>query len=263
MRAAAVIRAFTPEQINATRAHEPGSIDAGRRPAHCSSCNLREMCLPSGLTGQDISRVDELIQTRRRIRRGESLYRSGDSFASLYAVRYGSFKTSQLLEDGREQVTGFHMAGEIMGLDGIGAEEHTCNVIALEDSEVCIISYSRLEHASRDMRGLQQHFHKLMSRELVGKHGILLLLGSMRAEERLAVFLLSLSQRFTARGYSPSEFNLRMTREDIGSFLGMKLETVSRIFSKFQEHGIISVQQRRICILDVPGLKAVMGQKLH
>jgi CRP/FNR family transcriptional regulator len=232
---------------------------AAKVPTQCSSCNLRELCLPCGLTGRDADLVDELVYTRRRIRRGESLYRAGDAFASLYAVRSGFFKTTQTLEDGREQVTGFHMAGEIMGMDGIGPEKHPCNAVALEDSQVCVIPYSRLESLGREVVGLQHQFHKVMSRELVREHGVMLLLGTMRAEERLAAFLLNLSQRFLARGFSQSEFHLRMTREEIGSYLGLKLETVSRAFSRFQEEKLISVQQKFIRFLDLAGLKRAMG----
>jgi CRP/FNR family transcriptional regulator, anaerobic regulatory protein len=226
----------------------------------CSNCNLRELCLPCGLTGRDAERADELVYTRRRLKRGESLYLASDAFVSLYAIRSGFFKTTQILEDGRDQVTGFHMAGEIIGMDGIGPDKHSCNAVALEDSEICVIPYARLEALGHEVHALQQQFHKVMSREIVQEHSVMLLLGTMRAEERLAAFLLNLSQRFTARGYSAAEFNLRMTREEIGSYLGLKLETVSRAFSKFQEDGLISVQQKHIHILDVAGLRRVMGR---
>jgi CRP/FNR family transcriptional regulator, anaerobic regulatory protein len=225
----------------------------------CSSCNLGELCLPFGLTPQDIAKLDDLVITRRKIKRNEHLYRAGQNFDSIYAIRSGFFKTDVLLEDGREQVTGFQMAGELLGLDGISTEAHACNALALEDSEVCIIPFSRLEHLSRELQALQHHFHKVMSREIVRDHGVMMLLGTMRAEERLAAFLLNLSQRFTARGYSPAEFYLRMTREEIGSYLGLKLETVSRAFSRFQEEGLIAVQQKHVRILDIPGLKKIMS----
>jgi CRP/FNR family transcriptional regulator len=252
---------FVPAQGEPNPPAELSSPKLANVPTRCSSCNLRELCLPCGLTGLDVDRVEELVYTRRRMGRGESLYRTGDEFSSLYAVRSGFFKTVQTLEDGRDQVTGFHMAGEIMGMDGIGPEKHTSSAVALEDSEVCVIPYSRLESLGRDMHGLQRQFHKVMSREIAQEHSVMLLLGTMRAEERLAAFLLNLSQRFTARAYSASEFNLRMTREEIGSYLGLKLETVSRAFSKFQEDGVISVHQRHIRILDVAGLKRCMRQK--
>ncbi|MDD2885551.1 MAG: fumarate/nitrate reduction transcriptional regulator Fnr [Dechloromonas sp.] len=227
----------------------------------CSNCNLRELCLPLGLSLEELERLDDLISTRRRIRRGDHLYRAGEAFDAIYAIRSGFFKTDVLLEDGRDQVTGFQMAGELLGLDGISSEHHTCNAIALEDSEICAIPFSRLESLSREIHALQHHFHKVMSREIVRDHGVMMLLGTMRAEERLAAFLLNLSQRFTARGFSHAEFYLRMTREEIGSYLGLKLETVSRAFSKFQEEGYIAVQQKHIRILDVNGLKALMSQR--
>jgi len=226
----------------------------------CSSCSLRELCLPMGLSEAEIEQLDQLVYTRKRVKRGENVYRAGDDFASLYAIRSGFFKSNVILEDGRDQVTGFHMPGEIMGLDGISTDRHACNATALEDGEVCVIPFARLEEVSRQVRNLQHQFHKVMSREIVRDQGVMMLLGTMRAEERLAAFLLNLSQRFVARGYSPSEFHLRMTREEIGSYLGLKLETVSRIFSKFQEEGLISVQQKHIRILHVEGLKAMMGQ---
>jgi len=252
---------FVPAQGEPNPPAELSSPKLANVPTRCSSCNLRELCLPCGLTGLDVDRVEELVYTRKRMERGENLYRAGDTFNSLYAVRSGFFKTVQTLEDGRDQVTGFHMAGEIMGMDGIGPEEHGNSAVALEDSEVCVIPYSRLESLGRDMHLLHRQFHKVMSREIVQEQSVMLLLGTMRAEERLAAFLLNLSQRFTARGYSASEFNLRMTREEIGSYLGLKLETVSRAFSKFQEDGVISVHQKHICILDVGGLKRCMTRK--
>jgi CRP/FNR family transcriptional regulator len=227
----------------------------------CSQCNLRELCLPFGLSEQEIDRLDRLIGARRRIKRGQGLYRSGEPFEAIYAIRSGFFKTDVLLEDGRDQVTGFQMAGEILGMDGISGETHTCNAVALEDSEVCVIPFADLEVLSRDVEALQRHFHKVMSREIVRDHGVMMLLGTMRAEERLAAFLLNLSQRFTARGYSPAEFHLRMTREEIGSYLGLKLETVSRAFSHFQDAGYISVQQKHIRLLDIQGLRHLISHQ--
>ncbi|MCX8087310.1 MAG: fumarate/nitrate reduction transcriptional regulator Fnr [Rhodocyclaceae bacterium] len=227
----------------------------------CSQCNLRELCLPMGLSPAELDQLDQLVHVRRRVLRGQHLYRCGDAFESIYAIKTGFFKTDVLLEDGREQVTGFQMAGEILGLDGISTEKHTCNAIALEDSEVCVIPFAELEDYSREIGALQHHFHKVMSREIVRDHGVMMLLGIMRAEERLAAFLLNLSQRFLARGYSPTEFNLRMTRNEIGSYLGLKLETVSRAFSRFQDEGLIKVHQKHIQILDVDGLKKLLSDR--
>jgi CRP/FNR family transcriptional regulator, anaerobic regulatory protein len=221
--------------------------------AQCSACNLRDVCLPCGLNAADMAAFSDAVYTRKRIRRGETLFRSGEEFASVYAVRAGFFKSSVVLEDGREQVTGFHMAGDIVGMDGIGTESHAMDVAALEDSEVCVIPYARLQDA-----GMQRQLHKAMSRELVRDQGVMLLLGTMRAEERLAAFLLNLSQRFGARGFSPSEFRLRMTRAEIGSYVGLALETVSRLFSRFEDDGFITARQKEIRIHDIQGLKGVM-----
>lgn len=234
-------------------------ISIGHLKTACSQCNLRELCLPYGLSDPELDRVDELVGTRRKIKRHSHLYRSGDSFEAIYAIRTGFFKTDVLLEDGRDQVTGFQMAGEILGMDGISTEHHSCNAVALEDSEVCVIPFAKLEELSREINALQHNFHKVMSREIVRDHGLMMLLGTMRAEERLAAFLLNMSQRFMARGYSPQEFHLRMTREEIGSYLGLKLETVSRAFSKFQDEGYISVQQKHIRIIDIPGLRKLLN----
>jgi CRP/FNR family transcriptional regulator, anaerobic regulatory protein len=228
--------------------------------AACSQCNLHELCLPVGMNAEEINRLDQLVETRRKVRKGQALYRSGDPFEAIYAIRIGWFKTDVLLEDGREQVTGFQMTGEMLGLDGISTEAHSCNAVALEDSEVCVIPYDQLEELSREVEGLQHQFHKVMSREIVRDHGVMMLLGSMRAEERLAAFLLNLSQRFNARGFSSAEFHLRMTRDEIGSYLGLKLETVSRAFSRFQDEGFIAVQQKHIRINDLAGLRRLIQQ---
>ncbi|TDM06480.1 MAG: transcriptional regulator [Ideonella sp. MAG2] len=225
----------------------------------CSSCNLRELCLPVGLDRPELDRLDTLVSTRRSVSRGDTLFRSGDHFESLYAVRTGFFKTCVSSEDGRDQVTGFQMAGELLGLDGISTDRHSCDAVALEDSQVCVIQYSQLEILSREFTHLQHQFHKIMSREIVRDHGVMLLLGSMRAEERLAAFLLNLTQRLQARGFSSSSLILRMTREEIGSYLGLKLETVSRTFSKFQEDGLLDVKQRQIRILNQDGLHQLVN----
>jgi CRP/FNR family transcriptional regulator, anaerobic regulatory protein len=233
-------------------------ITAAGLKSACSQCNLQELCLPFGLDHDEIERLDDLVGARRKVKRQQHLYRSGEPFEAIFAIRTGSFKTDVLLEDGREQVTGFQMTGEILGLDGISSERHSCNAVALEDSEVCVIPFAKLEDLSREVESLQRQFHKVMSREIVRDHGVMMLLGSMRAEERLAAFLLNMSQRFTARGFSPAEFHLRMTRDEIGSYLGLKLETVSRAFSRFQEDGLVSVQQKHIRIRDIAGLKKIL-----
>lgn len=212
-----------------------------------------------GLSAEEMGQLDTLISSRKRVKRGEALFSVGDRFTSLYAVRSGFFKTCVTTADGRDQVTGFQMAGEIIGLDGIVSDHHACDAVALEDAEVCVMPFNQVEELSRQFTPLQHHVHRIMSREIVRDHSVMLLLGSMRAEERLAAFLLNLVQRLQARGFSPSEFNLRMTREEIGSYLGMKLETVSRTFSKFVDDGIIDVKQRYVHIKDTEALRRIVN----
>lgn len=236
------------------------SVSPLRLKAACSNCNLRELCLPIDLSVGEMQQMDDICHLRRGYARGDYLYRSGDKFQSLHAIRSGSFKTQVLHEDGREQVTGFQMVGEIIGLDAICTDHHTCDAVAMESSEVCELPFNKLEVLSRKLPSLQRHLHKIMSREIVRDQGIMLLLGSMRAEERLAAFLFNLSQRFAARGYSPTQFQLRMSRQEIGSYLGLKLETVSRTFSQFQGDGLISVKARSVELLDLPGLHAMFSK---
>ncbi|MBX9812120.1 MAG: fumarate/nitrate reduction transcriptional regulator Fnr [Burkholderiales bacterium] len=235
-------------------------IDVNRLKAVCSTCSLHELCLPAGLDQRELEIFGRLFNRRRPVKRGDYLYRAGAELQSLYALRTGFMKSCVLHEDGREQVAGFHMMGDLLGLDAISSNSHTCDTVALEDSDVCEIPFSSLEKLSREIPSLQNHFHRIMSREIVRDHGVMLLLGSMRAEERLAAFLLNLSQRFAVRGYSPTEFNLRMTREEIGSYLGLKLETISRVLSRFQEEGLIEVQNKHIKIKKPEKLHALIGQ---
>ena len=206
-----------------------------------------------------MEKLDGLISTRRVVPRGESLFRASDNFHALYAVRSGFFKTCLSAEDGRIQVTGFQMAGELLGLDGIGSGHHTVDALALEDSSVCVLPFTDLESLAREFGALQMQLHKIMSREIVRDHGVMMLLGSMRAEERVAAFLLNLTQRLQARGYSAHEVVLRMTREEIGSYLGLKLETVSRTFSRFQDEGILDVKQRQITVKSPEALQRLVS----
>lgn len=240
--------------INTSKTTAP-TITSDKFKVACSNCNLRELCLPMGFNAEEMLRLDEIVATRKQVKQGQHLFTNGDPFTSLYAIRTGFFKTCVASEDGREQVTGFQMAGEIIGLDGIVTDHHNCDAVALEDAEVCIMPFSNVEHLSREFPVLQRHVHKIMSREIVRENGMMMMLGNMRAEERLAAFLLNLVQRLHARGFSQSELILRMTREEIGSYLGLKLETISRTFSKFSDDGIIEVKQRYVRILDADQLK--------
>ncbi len=227
---------------------------------HCMDCNLRELCLPVGLTADETKQLDVSIAKRTTLKKHGTLYRAGDPFHSLYAIRIGTLKTTVLAEDGHEQVAGYHMPGDIIGLDGIGTGHHGLEATALEDSEACVLPFDTIEDLARILPRLQHNLHQIMCRQITRDQGVMLLLGSMNAGERLAVFLLNLADRYRCRGYSSTEFVLRMTREEIGSYLGLKLETVSRLFSRFQEEGLIQVQGRAVKLLDAGALKQVAGR---
>jgi CRP/FNR family transcriptional regulator len=239
----------------------PSVVSLHELRARCSNCSMRELCLPYSLDAHDLHQLDQLVATRQRLKKGDILYRAGDSFTALHAVKLGSTMTTVLAEDGREQVCGYHLPGDLFGLDGIDDGHHKGQSIALEDSEICSVPLERLEELARHVPALQHNLHRFLSREIDRDHNIMLLLGSMRAEERLAAFLLNLAHRYRQRGYSSTEFVLRMTREEIGSFLGLKLETVSRLFSRFQQEGLIQAQGRAVKLLDVTALKQLAGQR--
>ena len=242
--------------------HFVNNVDPSRKfEVTCTSCNLRELCLTGGVCAEDLERAQNIVYARRRVRRGEAIFTAGDAFNAIYAVRSGFFKTSVVDGEGREQVTGFFMAGELLGLDGMGSGSHHGTATALEDSEVCVMPYARIEEMAREIPSLQRELHSVLSREIVRDHGVMMLLGSMRAEERLAAFLTNLSRRFLRRGFSPSEFHLRMTREEIGSYLGLKLETVSRLFSQFQKDGLIEVEQKHVRIKDAQRLGHILAAR--
>jgi CRP/FNR family transcriptional regulator len=211
--------------------------------------------LLEGLDAEALRQIDELMTARIRLRKGETLFRSGDRFTSLYAIRSGSCKTVLLSEDGQEQVAGYHMPGEIIGTDGVGTDAHGCQAVALEDTEVSVLPFERLVTLSRQSSRFQHNLHQLLSREIARERALTMLLGTMDAEQRLAAFLLDLSQRYQA-----SEFMLRMTREEIGSYLGLKLETVSRLFSRFQREGLLQVQGRVVKLLDRVSVKRLIDR---
>jgi CRP/FNR family transcriptional regulator len=231
------------------------SVDALR--ARCSNCSMHQLCLPMGLDDADMDRLDQIIGRRRKIPKGGSLFRIGDTFTNLYAIRLGHFKTYQLNADGLEQITGFQMAGELLGMDAISTDRHHCIAEALEDSEVCEIPFNRLEQLFGDMPTLLRHFHRMMSQEITREQSVMLLLGNMPATQRFAAFIVNLASRYEARGYSSTCFQLRMSREEIGNYLGLTIESISRLLSKFKKDGLLRVSNREIELLDPPRLKAV------
>jgi CRP/FNR family transcriptional regulator len=240
--------------FRSTAQARPAVVEPTPLKTLCSTCHLNDLCLPCGLAGEDMERLDGLMFSRRKVKAGQVLYREGDKFQFMYAVRSGTAKSSVTLRDGREQVTAFHMAGELMGLDGAAHGTHASTATALEDAEICAIPYAHLNELAAGNGSMQMVVARLMSREIVREHSLMTLLGSMSAEERLAAFLLNISQRMKARGYSAREFHLRMSRAEIGSYLGMKLETVSRTFSAFQQQRLLEVDKKHIRILDLEGL---------
>jgi len=229
----------------------------------CSTCSLRELCLPVGLRPDEFEQLDTVIKQSHRLKKGEFLFRSGESFHSLYAIRTGFFKTTVASQDGRDQVTGFFMSGELIGMDGICTHSHSCDAVALEDSEVCELPFGHMEALSKEIPSIQTHFFRLMSREIVRDQGVMLLLGNMRAEERIAAFLLNLSQRLHHRGFAANDFILRMSREEIGSYLGLKLETVSRTLSRFHQEGLIVVEHKHIRLLKPESLNQMVSGGSH
>lgn len=251
-----------PKHFASTETSTPTTLKPTQLPkATCSSCGLLELCMPLELAPQELDRVEKLVANRRKLKRGTALFRSGEKFNSLFAIRTGMFKICVSSEDGRDQVTGFQMAGEIIGFDGIVDGRHSCDAVALEDAEVCVMPFEHIEELSREINALQRHVHRIMSREIVRENGVMLLLGSMRAEERLAAFLLNLVQRLHSRGFSQSELVLRMTREEIGSYLGIKLETVSRTLSRLVDEGVIEVKQRHVRIISTDLLREMISSK--
>lgn len=225
----------------------------------CSNCSVLELCLPLGLTGPEIERLDTLIVQRFKVKKGAALYRAGDPLRSLYAVRIGSFKTSVLSVDGREQVTGFQIPGEMLGLDAISTDLHACNAVALEDSEVCPIHFAQLEKLAHDLPSLQHNLNKILSREIVRDHDMLMMMGNMNSDERLAAFLLNLSQRLKTRGYSSTDFVLKMRREEVGSYLGLRLETICRGIAHLRDQELVKISGRNVKILNLEGLKQLIS----
>ena len=233
------------------------SINVDALRASCSACSMHQLCLPMGLGESDMQKLDQIIGRRRKIPKDSLLYRMDDPFTNLYAIRLGHFKTAQISASGDQHITGFQMAGELLGMDAISTDRHHCDAVALEDSEVCEIPFPRLEELFGTIPTLLHHFHRMMSQEITREQNVMLLLGNMRAEQRFAAFLVNLSSRYAARGYSSSMFQLRMSREGIGNYLGLTIESISRLLSRFKKEGLLRVTNREIEMLDPIRLKAM------
>jgi CRP/FNR family transcriptional regulator len=224
----------------------------------CSTCAVGKFCVSTRLNDDIAVALDRLVGTRVRLQKGDELFRVGDRFTALYAIRMGSCKTVMLTDDGSEQVVGNHLPGEIIGTEAIAAGNHGCQAVALEDTEVCTLPFDWIEALAHADVDFQRDLYRMMSKEIGRERSAALMLGTMRAEQRLSWFLLDLSSRYHARGYSSTEFVLRMTREEIGSQLGLKLETVSRLFSRFHDERLIQVRGRIVTLIDRMALQQLI-----
>ena len=223
----------------------------------CGNCRLSSICLPLALESDDIQQLDDIIQRSKPLQKGQHLYREGDEFQSVYAVRSGALKAYRTTDDGREQVTGFYFPGEILGMDGISKNIHASSARTLETSSVCEIPFASLSKLSTLMPNLQRHFFQLMSREITEDQVLITLLSKNSADERVAALLLSISTRNARRKLSATQFRLSMSRVDIGNYLGLTVETVSRVLSRMQKLNILRVDNKEIEILDLQGMREI------
>jgi CRP/FNR family transcriptional regulator len=235
-------------------------IDVDHLKVSCKECNLRELCFPHGMSEEELANMESVVDQTKPLHKNDFLYRDGDSTRAIYAVRSGCVKTMTESANGDEQIVGFHLPGELLGLDGFADGVHTCNALALETSSVCELPLDQLENICYELPSLQKQMRRIMGKEVSNDHKLLLLLGKMTAEERLASFLLSLSARMEERHWKDNEFNLSMPRQDIANYLGMAVETVSRLFATFQSEKIIDVDRRHITILDKERLRSIVGE---
>ncbi len=232
-------------------------FDISKFKVSCANCNLAELCLPWGLEEGDLDKLEAIVQRARPLQRGDFLFRAGDDFHAIYAVRSGAVKVYKNNSNGDEQILGFHLPGELLGLDAIEKKKHVCTALALETSSYCAIPFSRLEEMCNLLPGLQHQMYRLMSKELSTENESLLLLGKKSAEEKVATLLINLSTRLKLLGYSSTEFRLPMSRQEIGNYLGLTVETVSRIFSRLQKEKLISIDRKLIQIIDSDGLHSM------
>jgi CRP/FNR family transcriptional regulator len=247
-------------QVSGAGAVRSSGLSARFRP-ECASCPVRAVCLPAWLRGDRIRLLDYVVMARRAIHRGQVLYRAGDACEAIYPIRAGFFKTTVVSRNGDEHVIGLRLAGDVLGLDGVGACRYSADAVALDHGEVCVVPYANLLDQSLHSGTLQNALVGIMGREITREQDLLLLLGGMWGVERLAAFLLDVSHRLRAHGYSPSDFQLRMTRREIGSYLGMELETVSRIFSRLEREGLLVADRGHVTILDLDGLARLAQQE--
>jgi len=238
---------------------EATQINFDQLKVSCASCTLRELCIPQGMSDDELKLIDTVIERKKPVHKNDYLFRAGDTNRSIYAVLSGSVKTLVDNPNGEEQIVGFHLPGELLGMDGFSGDAHTCSAVALETSSVCEFPLESLDEVCHVVPSIQYAMRRIMGKEVTKDHGMLLLLGRMSAEEKLASFLISLSKRMAQRHWKPTEFNLTMPRQDIANYLGLAVETVSRLFAHLQDAEIIEVDRRRVNISDMDRLQAIVG----
>ena len=248
--------AFEDKVANKKTAHQNCPHES---KVSCADCNLNKVCLPMALDLDDVDMLDNIVTKGRPVQKGRHIYRQQDAFASIYAVRSGSVKTYSIGRDGSELVTGFYFPGEILGLDGVGRNHHVSSAKAMEVSTVCEIPFARLGQLSQNIPSLQQHCFQLMSKEIIDDRQLLALLNKSNAEARVATFLLSLSARKARNKQSATRFRLPMVRADMGSYLGLTVETISRVLSKFQRDSLLEVKNKEIVLLDIDTMRSIGG----
>ena len=232
-------------------------IDFSKIKVSCSDCNLHELCLPRGLEMEDLQVLEKLIKRTHPLQTGEYLFRAGQEFENIYALRSGSVKLNLMDEQGNDQILGFYFPGEILGLDAIHNKRHQCSAVALETSSYCAFPFSDLSEICQSVPELQNQLFRLMSKELSHENELLLTIGTKNAEERLATFLITLSSRFHRLGYSSREIKLSMSRQEIANYLGLTIETVSRIMSRFQREELIGVNRKQVHIRNMDMLRHI------
>lgn len=235
-------------------------IDLASVRSICQQCGIYKLCMPAGLARSDLDQLDEIIKRRRPLAKGEHLYRAGEDFGSIYALRSGSVKTYLNHASGVEHVIGFKLPGDLVGLSGISGSHYTNSAVALETSSVCDIPFVQLETLCQEVPGLQHHIMEVMSREIQEDHEKIAVCNKLPAEARLASVLLTLSERFHQRGYSATEFNLSMSRGDIANMLGLAVETISRLFTHFEEEGLLMADRKHIKLLDLNRLSHMVKE---
>ena len=238
---------------------EATQINFDQLKVSCANCTLRELCIPQGMSEDELKLIDTVIERKKPVHKNDYLFRAGDSNRSIYAVLSGSVKTLVDNPNGEEQIVGFHLPGELLGMDGFSGDAHTCSAVALETSSVCEFPLESLDEVCHEVPSIQYAMRRIMGKEVTKDHAMLLLLGRMSAEEKLASFLVSLSKRMAQRHWKPTEFNLTMPRQDIANYLGLAVETVSRLFAHLQDQNIIEVDRRRVNICEMDRLQAIIG----